>query len=147
MKRVTQALRDHGYGHYVDRAREQMPVLEASRVVEKPWGREVWWAETDRYLGKVLEVRPGQALSSQYHETKHETMLVVQGDGILTLDGVEIALTPGVRVPIAPGNVHRLVAGRDGIMVVEVSTAYPDDVVRVEDRYGRAEPGTLASGR
>lgn len=137
MKRVTQALREHGYGRYLEHTEDRVAVPEGARVVPKPWGREVWWAETDAYLGKLLEVEPGQALSMQLHHQKHETMLVLRGTGTLTLDGREIALGPGVTADIAPGSVHRLRAGDEALVVMEVSTAHPDDVVRIEDRYRR----------
>lgn len=139
MKRVTQALRDHGLDRYLERTEDRLPLPENARVVPKPWGREVWWAETEAYLGKVIEVDPGQALSMQVHRQKHETMLVLRGTGTLTLDDRNLALQAGVCVDVPAGTVHRLCAGEEALVVVEVSTAHPDDVVRLDDRYRRAE--------
>jgi mannose-1-phosphate guanylyltransferase/mannose-6-phosphate isomerase len=137
LKQVTAALRERGLGTYLARAGAAHTPAGA-RVVPKPWGREVWWAQTDRYLAKLLEVEPGQALSLQYHREKRETMLVLSGGGSLTLaDGAPVPVGPGSRVDVPPGTVHRLEAGADGLTVVEVSTPETDDVVRLEDRYRR----------
>ena len=111
------------------------------RRVEKPWGWELVWAETEQYVGKLLFVRAGEALSLQYHERKDESWLVREGRARLELgevDGelevVEIEAGDAFRFP--PGTVHRVTALED-TLVVEVSTPQLDDVVRVEDRYGR----------
>lgn len=109
--------------------------------VDKPWGYELWWAVTDRYVGKIIFVAAGQALSLQYHNHKAESMYCLSGRGRLELDGVEHVLEPGVAYDIATGMQHRLTADED-LTVVEVSTPELDDVVRLEDRYGRA--GTSA---
>ncbi len=106
------------------------------KVVEKPWGREVWWAQTDAYLGKVLEVRAGHKLSLQYHREKLETLFFQQGKGRLTLAGREMAIQPGLAVTIQPGVAHRIAAETD-LVILEASTPFPDDVVRLEDAYGR----------
>ncbi len=114
-----------------------------TRSVEKPWGGEEVFAETERYVGKILTVRAGHALSLQYHVRKDETMRVLSGTcelhvgrapGSRELDVV--ALGPGSAVRIPPGTVHRLIAISD-VRIVEVSTPELDDVVRLEDRYGR----------
>ncbi len=105
-------------------------------VVEKPWGREVWWAVTDRYAGKRLEVRAGHSLSLQYHERKLETLLLVQGRIALRVGEEEREVGPGVAVTIAPGTLHRMRAVTDAVLY-EVSTPELDDVVRVQDEYGR----------
>ncbi|MEX2612072.1 MAG: cupin domain-containing protein [Gaiellaceae bacterium] len=111
------------------------------RRVEKPWGWELIWAETDTYVGKLLFVRAGEALSLQYHETKDESWLVREGRARLELgeagdelEEVEIGAGDALRYP--PGTLHRVTALED-TLIVEVSTAHLDDVVRVEDRYGR----------
>ena len=104
--------------------------------VEKPWGYEVWWAVTDRYVGKILFVRSGQALSLQYHREKAESMYCLSGRAQLTLGETTRPFVPGDAVDIPPGLVHRLEAVED-VTVVEVSTPELDDVVRLEDRYGR----------
>ncbi len=116
------------------------------RRVEKPWGWELIWAETDQYAGKLLFIRAGEALSLQYHEVKDESWLVHEGRARLELgkvggelEMVEIGAGEALRYP--PGTVHRVTALED-TLIVEVSTPHLDDVVRVEDRYGRA--GTSA---
>jgi mannose-6-phosphate isomerase len=119
-----------------------------SRRVPKPWGEEEIFAETDRYVGKILTVLAGHSLSLQYHRVKDETMRVLDGRCEMTLGQLGVpderetrVLGPGDTVHIAPGLVHRLLALTD-VRIVEVSTADLDDVVRLEDRYGRA--GTIA---
>jgi len=111
------------------------------RRVEKPWGWELVWAETEHYVGKLLFVRAGEALSLQYHERKDESWLVREGRARLELgevggelEAVEIEAGDAFRFP--PGTVHRVTTLED-TLVVEVSTPQLDDVVRVEDRYGR----------
>jgi len=114
-----------------------------TRTVEKPWGNEEIFTETGLYVGKILTVRSGHALSLQYHVTKDETMRVLEGTCELHLGrgsagrDLDIAvLGPGDAVHIRPGSIHRLVARTD-VRVLEVSTPEGDDVVRIEDRYGR----------
>jgi mannose-6-phosphate isomerase-like protein (cupin superfamily) len=104
--------------------------------VDKPWGYEIWWATTDRYVGKILFVAAGHALSLQYHERKAESMYCLKGTGVLTVDNDTVELSPGVAQDIPPGTRHRLEAVTD-LTMVEVSTPELDDVVRLEDRYGR----------
>lgn len=111
------------------------------RRVEKPWGWELIWAETDDYVGKLLFVRAGESLSLQYHEVKDESWLVHEGRARLELGEVggeleTIEIGPGDAYRYRPGTVHRLVAIED-TLVVEVSTPHLDDVVRLDDRYGR----------
>jgi mannose-6-phosphate isomerase-like protein (cupin superfamily) len=108
----------------------------AMHVVEKPWGRELWWAVTERYAGKRLEVRAGHSLSLQYHERKLETLLVVEGRIALRVGDEAREVGPGVAVTIPAGTLHRLRAITDAV-IYEVSTPDLDDVVRVEDDYGR----------
>lgn len=112
-----------------------------AKRVDKPWGYELIWAHTDRYVGKILHVAAGEALSLQYHERKDETLYVLSGTLELALGERPDALTtqilgPGDRVRVRPGCLHRLTA-RSECEVVEVSTAEIDDVVRLADRYGR----------
>lgn len=111
------------------------------RRVEKPWGWELVWAEAEDYVGKLLFVRAGEALSLQYHERKDESWLVHDGRARLELgevggelDAVEIRAGDAFR--FRPGTLHRITALED-TLVIEVSTPHLDDVVRVEDRYGR----------
>lgn len=110
--------------------------------VAKPWGYELRWAITERYLGKLIHVDAGQALSLQYHERKDESIFVVSGvlDLVLEDDAGELRthrLTPGMSARIRPRRRHRFVAVED-VDLVEVSSPEIDDVVRLEDRYGRA---------
>jgi mannose-6-phosphate isomerase len=110
--------------------------------VEKPWGHELIWAHTDQYVGKTLHVRAGHALSVQYHELKDETMHVLSGEVILRLwddpdsEPVERVLCAGDSVHITPGTIHSIEAVVDSD-VLEASTPQLDDVIRLQDRYGR----------
>lgn len=109
--------------------------------VEKPWGYEIRWAITDRYLGKILHINAGEALSLQYHQQKDESLLVVKGAMDLELDDASGELRKhrvhvGDTVHIRPGQRHRMTAV-DDTDIFEVSTPEIDDVVRLEDRYGR----------
>jgi mannose-6-phosphate isomerase-like protein (cupin superfamily) len=109
----------------------------ATTRVDKPWGYELRWAITDRYLGKIIHVNEGEALSLQYHERKDECILLRSGVLDLELDGSVHRLEPGDCVHITPGTRHRMVAVED-CDIFEVSSPEIDDVVRLEDRYGRA---------
>ncbi|HET9937791.1 MAG TPA: cupin domain-containing protein [Gaiella sp.] len=111
------------------------------RRVEKPWGWELVWAETEAYVGKLLHVRAGQALSLQYHEVKDEAWLVQEGRASLELGDVggeleTIEIGPGDTFRYRPRTVHRVTA-IDDLTVIEISTNHLDDVVRLDDRYGR----------
>ena len=112
------------------------------RIVEKPWGYELIWAHTERYVGKVLHIKKGESLSYQYHRVKDETIRLLSGsmDMDLESDGAKskISLKPGECLHIVPGMKHRMTAVED-CDVLEVSTPELDDVVRLEDRYGRVE--------
>ena len=113
----------------------------SARFVEKPWGREEIFAETPSYVGKILFIRQGEALSLQYHEVKEETLRVLDGELDL-VSGPDVhhletdRLGSGEVFHIAPGTLHRMVAASD-CNLLEVSTNHLDDVVRLEDRYGR----------
>ena len=116
------------------------------RRVDKPWGHEIWFAVTDRYAGKILHIEAGEALSLQYHERKDEAIWVLQGELELELDSPEgelevHQLRPGEGRRIQPGRRHRMRAVTT-VEVCEVSTPDLDDVVRLEDRYGRAGTST-----
>ncbi len=109
--------------------------------VAKPWGFEDRWAITDRYLGKILHVNAGQALSLQYHNQKDECILVVRGEMDFELEDDSgllqtVRLREGDTVHITPGRRHRMTAVSD-VDIFEVSTPEIDDVVRLDDRYGR----------
>jgi mannose-6-phosphate isomerase len=109
--------------------------------IDKPWGYELVWARTDRYVGKILHVKAGHVLSLQYHHKKDETMHVLKGELILrTRPGevlVEQAFRAGESVHIPPPLVHQIEAVVD-TDVLEASTPELDDLVRLEDRYGRS---------
>lgn len=112
------------------------------RRVEKPWGYELHFALTDRYCGKVLFVRAGESLSLQYHEVKDETLYVQSGRAQVTLGSAQDSLEvveagPGAAFHVTPGTLHRITAIDDATFL-EVSTPELEDVVRLEDRYGRA---------
>ena len=110
--------------------------------VEKPWGHEIIWARTVDYVGKMLFIKKGHKLSLQYHRTKEETIYLQSGRMLFTVeqDGrlADITMLPGDEHHIAPGTRHRMEALAD-CEVFEVSTPHLDDVVRLEDAYGRAE--------
>ena len=118
-----------------------MTVQQRARVVDKPWGHEEIFAETPAYVGKILFIKQGEALSLQYHEVKEETLRVLDGELELMLgretDSLETHnLAAGAVFHVAPGTLHRMIATTD-CSLLEVSTNHLDDVVRLEDRYGR----------
>jgi oxalate decarboxylase/phosphoglucose isomerase-like protein (cupin superfamily) len=109
--------------------------------IEKPWGYELHWAITDRYMGKLIHIRAGEALSLQYHERKDESILVLAG--LLDLELQDASgemethrVAAGVTARVRPRRRHRFVAVEDTDLI-EVSSTEIDDVVRLEDRYGR----------
>jgi mannose-6-phosphate isomerase len=110
--------------------------------VEKPWGHELIWAKADGYAGKLLFVRAGRALSLQFHREKDESWYVLEGRAELELGEVGQAVLdaevvgPGAAFRFPPGTVHRVRAVED-TTILEVSTPQLDDVVRLEDEYGR----------
>ena len=119
-------------------------MAESPKRVEKPWGHELWWARTERYVGKILHVRRGESLSLQYHNVKDETILLQSGRLLLETGtrGQEkelrrIEMKPGDVFHITPGTLHRM-TGIEDCDILEVSTPELEDVVRLEDRYGRA---------
>jgi mannose-6-phosphate isomerase-like protein (cupin superfamily) len=130
---IKETMNDHLFDH--------LPV----KHVPKPWGYELIFAKTERYVGKILHINRGESLSLQFHEIKEETLFVVAGELKLTIevdgDRREVMLRSGEAFHIPPRMVHRMEAVED-TDVAEVSTPEIDDVVRLEDRYGRA--GTSA---
>lgn len=104
--------------------------------VKKPWGYELIFVKTDRYVGKIIHVNAGERLSLQYHRVKDETMHLAKGKVEIQLDGKAMILSPGDTVRIRPGTKHSILAIED-TDIFEVSTPETDDVVRLEDRYGR----------
>ena len=110
--------------------------------VPKPWGHETIWAQTDRYVGKILHINADHELSVQYHNRKDETVYLlwgeiiyrVQREGDDILDDVQLNVGESFR--IAPGTIHQMIAVTD-CDVLEVSTPEVDDIVRLSDKYGR----------
>jgi mannose-6-phosphate isomerase len=113
--------------------------------VEKPWGYELIWANTGEYVGKLLFVKAGESLSLQFHREKDESWLVHSGRARIEMAAAGEAVPnaevvgPGASFRILPGTVHR-VTGVEDTTIIEVSTPHLEDVVRLEDRYGRVEP-------
>jgi len=108
------------------------------RRVEKPWGHEIIWAETEDYVGKILHINAGHRLSKQFHEVKEETVLVISG--ILynyDKDDKIQRFLPGESFHVVPHQVHRFGANEAAVEIVEVSTPHLNDVVRLEDDYKR----------
>jgi mannose-6-phosphate isomerase len=110
--------------------------------IPKPWGYELIFARTHRYVGKILHINRGESLSLQYHEMKEESLYVLQGEIALTIehdgDRRVIALAAGQAFHVPPRLIHRMEAVED-TDIAEVSTTELDDVIRLEDRYGRVE--------
>ncbi len=117
---------------------------EFPKRVEKPWGHELWWARTDRYVGKILHLKKGESLSLQYHRVKDETIFLHSGRLLFETRAAgeegelrRVEMEPGDVFHITPGTLHRM-TGLTDCDILEVSTPELDDVVRLEDRYGRA---------
>jgi len=111
--------------------------------VEKPWGYELWWAYTEKYVGKILHINKGHSLSCQYHEVKDETIYLYAGKMLLEIEKPEgereeMTMTPGHSIRITPYTKHRMTAIED-CDIIEASTPEVEDVVRLEDKYGRAK--------
>jgi quercetin dioxygenase-like cupin family protein len=108
--------------------------------VAKPWGHELIWAHTDRYVGKIIHIKAGHELSVQYHNRKDETVHLLSGELLYRVhDGAElrdVGLKAGESFRVTPGTIHQMVAITD-CDVLEASTPDLDDVVRLSDKYGR----------
>lgn len=114
-------------------------------IKNKPWGREIWFAETEFYAGKILEIKKGHRYSLQYHEQKQETQYLLAGKvkfihGPSENELQESILNPGDKIDVLPYTVHRAEALEDS-RIVEVSTPHLDDVVKLQDDYGRSGKG------
>ncbi len=120
------------------------------RRVDKPWGYELIFAHTDRYAGKILHIDAGQALSLQYHEIKDETLHLLEGAYELEVEEngrtVRREMRPGDTYHIAPNTCHRMTTHTESCDILEVSTPELEDIVRLEDRYGRAPESGDAAG-
>ncbi len=120
-------------------------MLEETQIKLKPWGREIWFAHTDKYAGKILEVKKGHRYSLQYHETKEETQYIVKGKVKFTFGTdkenlQDKILEAGDKIDVKPYTIHRLEALEDTV-VFEVSSPELDDVVKIDDDYGRSGKG------
>lgn len=110
-----------------------------AECVTKPWGMEIVYARIpDKYLGKILVIKKGHRLSRQYHEHKHETIYVLEGRCLIELDGTERFYECGETAVVSPGKIHRFSAPECDVRLLEVSTYFPDDTVRLEDDYKRS---------
>lgn len=120
-------------------------MLKEIQIKSKPWGREIWFAHTDSYAGKILEIKKGHRYSLQYHEKKQETQYLLAGK-IRFLYGPnkselrEIILNPGDKIDVLPYTLHRAEAIEDS-RIFEVSTPELDDIIKIEDDYGRNGKG------
>jgi mannose-6-phosphate isomerase len=116
--------------------------MHKAEKIEKPWGYELLWAHTDRYAGKILHINKGESLSYQYHRVKDESIHLLRGIMNLEIEQNSkreiLHLKPGDCTHITPGMKHRMIALED-CDVLEASTPELDDVVRLEDRYGRVK--------
>lgn len=115
------------------------------KIVKKPWGEEVWFAQTENYAGKILKINKGHRYSLQYHERKIETQYLYKGKvkftyGMNEDDLKEIVLLPGDKIDVVPPMIHRVEAVEDS-EIFEVSTPELDDVVKLHDDYGRSGKG------
>jgi mannose-1-phosphate guanylyltransferase len=109
------------------------------KKVAKPWGWELWFAHSKAYVGKIIFIKKGHRLSKQYHRFKHETVYADQGRWILEINDRKKEMKPGMSAAIAPRVVHRFTAPYQDVRLVEVSTPQVEDVVRLEDDYGRGK--------
>jgi len=107
------------------------------KIVKKPWGKEIWFAQTRKYVGKIIWIKKGHRLSKQYHRFKHETLYTDDGKYILEIDGKKRLMKKGSVVVIPPKTVHRLEAKYSNVKIIEVSTPQVNDVIRLEDDYDR----------
>lgn len=120
---------------------DAMHVEGEPKRVEKPWGWELWWTVTDRYVGKVIFINAGRRLSLQFHNQKDESIFVIEGNMVLHLENGDGEME---QIPLGPGDYRRVPVGKrhrfeavDDTRLIEVSTPEVDDVVRLEDDFGR----------
>ncbi|MBT3864403.1 cupin [Candidatus Peregrinibacteria bacterium] len=120
-------------------------MLNETQIKLKPWGREIWFAHTDKYAGKILEVKKGHRYSLQYHEKKEETQYILEGKAKFTYGTEkenlqEKILEEGDKIDVLPYTIHRLEA-LENTRILEVSSPELNDVVKLEDDYGRSGKG------
>jgi mannose-1-phosphate guanylyltransferase len=116
-----------------------MKKMKKLKVVDKPWGCEIWFAQQKKYVGKILIIKKGHRLSKQYHKVKHETLYTDKGKYIMEINGKKLIVKEGESIVVPPKTVHRMYAKYGDIKLIEVSTPEVWDVVRLEDDYGRAK--------
>jgi quercetin dioxygenase-like cupin family protein len=107
------------------------------RKIIKPWGWELWFAYSKRYVGKIIFVKKGHRLSRQYHRFKHETVYTDKGRWVLEIGSRKRQMKPGDGAVVKPGVVHRFTAPYEDVRLLEASTPQVKDVVRLHDDYGR----------
>ena len=107
------------------------------KKIHKPWGWELWYAHSKKYVGKIIFLRKGHRLSRQYHRKKHETIFTDTGRWVLEIKGRKKIMKPGSAAEIKPGVIHRFTAPYQDVRLLEVSTPEVHDVIRLEDDYGR----------
>ena len=121
-------------------------MLKTPNIIETPWGHEEIWANAPSYTGKILVIKPNQRLSRKYHKMRGHTIRVIEGDLIIEVgpsetqpEVTEVKLTAanGLSYHIPAMVIHRICAGAQGAKLVEVSNAFADDFVRLEDDYRR----------
>ena len=117
------------------------------KFVKKPWGSELWIAHTPKYTGKILFIKKGGRLSKQYHRWKDETIYTDTGHYVMEINGHPHVLRKGQAVRIRPGMIHRMEARFEDVRLIEVSTSQTEDVVRLQDDYGRAGPARKIKSR
>lgn len=114
--------------------------MKALKTVIKPWGREIWFARTKKYVGKILIIKKGRRLSRQYHKVKHETLYTDKGKYVLEIGSKgseKRVMKPGSVYVMPPRRIHRMHAKYGDVRIIEVSTPEVWDVVRLSDDYGR----------
>lgn len=110
-----------------------------AEFITKPWGMEIVYASIpDKYLGKILVIKKGHRLSRQYHRQKHETIYVLEGRPLIEHNGTERFYEQGEAVIVPPEIIHRFSAPETDVRLLEVSTYFPEDTVRLEDDYSRS---------
>ncbi|MEK7232580.1 MAG: cupin domain-containing protein [Elusimicrobiota bacterium] len=107
--------------------------------VPKPWGHEIIFARSKKYVGKIIVIEKGHRLSLQFHRRKHESLMVLRGRLKLLLGKKTRAVGPGSAFTIPPNTIHRFGATKWRVTLIEVSTPELQDVVRLQDDYGRRD--------
>ena len=110
---------------------------KTAKNLKKPWGREIWIAQSKHYLGKIIHINKGHRLSRQYHRYKFETLYCHKGRCMVEVGGKNVFLNPGESICFRPNTIHRMKAAYEDVVLIEVSTSHPKDVIRIEDDYGR----------